>query len=417
MEAKDFLKKFLENPSICTDTRQIKNGDIYVALKGDNFDGNDFVEEALNKGTSFAITDNTKWKGHQNVIVVENTLDFLQDLAHEYRNYLDCETLAITGSNGKTTTKELCSLVLSEKYKIHATKGNFNNHIGLPLTILEAPIDTEILLLEMGANHIGEIARLCNIGRPNTGIITNIGKAHLEGFGGIKGVRKAKSELYNFLEENRGVIIYNDVDKEITSLIPANSNVVSYVKNEVLQVNPQVKIKINNNIYSSNLFGSYNATNVICSITVGLYYKVEVSEIQEAISKYLPNNNRSELIQYNGADVVLDSYNANPTSMEMALVNFLNKNKEDKVLVLGDMRELGEYAQEEHFKILKLIQGIPQSNVILVGPIFSSLSYTGFLTFQDVLAAKKYFNTINLEGKEVLIKGSRGIKLENILDR
>ena len=421
---------FLKFPRISTDTRNIIPNSIFFALKGGNFDGNTFAEEALKKGARLAIIDNKEYrKDNTNYILVDDALKALQNLANYHRQKLPATFIGITGSNGKTTTKELIYAVLSSKYKTSATKGNFNNHIGVPLTLLSITADTEFGIVEMGANHVGEIHELSKISNPDYGIITNIGKAHLEGFGGIEGVIIGKTELYTHISNKKASLFVNsdddllmDKSKNITRITYGNNQtadtVVSILPSEnflsvVWNIKNQSSLEIN-----TQLVGEYNLANIAAAICVGNYFNVPKEKIKEAIETYQPTNNRSQLIKKEKNTIILDAYNANPKSMEFAIESFRKNDYANKVVILGDMLEMGKYSQDEHFSILKLLEHCAFESVFLVGKEFlnanhSSFSYTFFESTEKLTLHLKEKPLIN---KTILIKGSRGIKLESILE-
>ena len=343
-------------PKIITDSRCVENNSIFFALKGENFDGNKFAIKALESGAKYAVIDNAKFKLNDNFILVDNVLKCLQQLASFHREQFVIPLIGITGTNGKTTTKELIHTVLKRKFKTHATKGNFNNHIGVPLTLLEMPLNTEIAIIEMGANHQGEIKELCEIAKPNYGLITNIGKAHLEGFGGFEGVVKAKNELYNFIR-NYGRAFLNS-DNKLLSELAENLNSIKYGTKqdsdcfaEILEINPYVKLRWNNIDIQSNLIGKYNFENILAAICIGNFFNVAHSNIKSAVENYIPQNNRSQIVQTKTNKILLDAYNANPTSMSLAIESFELLKSKTKVVILGDMLELGDESIFEHKEI------------------------------------------------------------------
>ena len=428
MELTELYRLFRESSGISTDSRSVKKGELFFALRGQNYDGNIYVSEALNKGASYAITDDTGCnKGR--TVVVDNTLESLKSLAAFHRKILGVPVLAITGTNGKTTTKELIARILSKKHRVHYTKGNFNNDIGLPLTILSAPYDTEIMVLEMGANHQGEIRALCNIAMPDYGIITNIGTAHIEGFGSIGGVIRAKTELYEYLSSSGGIVIYNDenpllrdkvfsiVNKAVPYSFPAGTE----LRVEALYSPMNLAVNIRNRHYSQDiqtgLFGSYNTENVKAAAATGLFLRVEMNYISEAISEYQPGNNRSQIRITGKNTLVCDSYNANPTSMLLSIRSFFNLDSERKVLILGDMLELGESSGKEHKKIVDELIRLKPDKVILVGRNFiQAAAGSGYQTFEDLKALTEFLISEPLCGNHILIKGSRAMALERIYD-
>ena len=419
-------KAFKTSGKVSTDTRMDVKDSVFFALSGENFDGNKFAEIAIKKGATLAIIDNPSYAINDDYMLVEDVLKSLQDLATTHRKTLNTKILAITGSNGKTTTKELISAVLVSEKKTVSTKGNLNNHIGVPLSILRIKDDTDIGVIEMGANHQGEIKRLCEIALPNTGIITNIGKAHLEGFGSFDGVISAKNELYEFIKSTNGEIIRNSDDQillklgsEIDSLIYGSDK--ADVTGELLSSNPTLKVKWNFNgeeyLISSKLYGSYNFSNIMAAVASGIYFGISPANITKAIELYQPSNNRSQLINTSKNNIVLDAYNANPVSMNNAIASFKDFNAESPVLILGDMFELGESAGEEHKKIVDLLQEIDFKEVFLVGEEFFNIRKTNdFMSFRTTEDLRIHFDINILKNKNILIKGSRGMKLESLLD-
>ncbi|HMQ06977.1 MAG TPA: UDP-N-acetylmuramoyl-tripeptide--D-alanyl-D-alanine ligase [Saprospiraceae bacterium] len=412
----DLFELYLRNPSISTDTRTIESGDIFFALKGDQFDGNIYIDQAIEKGAILCVSDDQNRKGQDKVWVTQNVLTSLQDLAHKYRKLLKGKVMGLTGSNGKTTTKELLYQVLSQKYKTHATKGNLNNHIGVPLTLLSVPIDAEMIIIEMGANHQGEIHELCEIADPYYGLITNCGKAHLEGFGGIYGVIKGKTELYRYLNRNEGTIFYNPDDRILVENLPSGTLNIPYMSYQLLNSYPTISVHINDIIYDSPMYGDFNAGNIVCAVSVGSYFKVDPADMQKAIQSYVPANNRSQFIQFRDAEIFLDAYNANPTSMEFGLNFFDGIHRENKMVILGDMLELGEYGEAEHQKMVDKLKTMKIDRVLLVGPVFKKTRHA-FPVFENVMEAQSYFDDLDIKGCSVYIKGSRGIQLEKLVNQ
>ena len=417
MKIEELYHLFIQNYLIDTDTRNIRKGSIFFALKGDSFNGNTFAEEALNKGASFAVIDESEYKKHPNTILVTNVLETLQKLAQYHRNILDIPIIALTGSNGKTTTKELINCVLSKKYKTTATIGNLNNHIGVPLTLLSIKPTTEIGIIEMGANHIKEIEFLCNIAKPNFGLITNFGKAHLEGFGSVEGVIKGKSELYDFLKNSNGIAFVNS-DDSIQINQSKGINTFAFNKNQIkyLEANPFVKVEFNNVSIQSKLIGKYNYNNISAAIAIGNYFQVSVNDIKGAIENYEPSNNRSQIItKENGLKIILDAYNANPSSMKVALENFSELKDKNKIVFLGDMFELGEASLKEHQQIADFALSLNFSKLFLIGKAFSTTSAKNAFKYSNFEDFKTSNKELNIENATLLIKGSRGMALERIL--
>ena len=400
-----------------TDTRNIRKNTIFFALKGDNFNGNKFAEESLRQGASYAIVDEVAYRTNDKIILVDNVLKTLQKLANYHRKKLNIPIIGLTGSNGKTTTKELINIVLSKKYNTLATKGNLNNHIGVPLTLLSMNDKTELGIVEMGANHQKEIEFLCSITEPDFGYITNFGKAHLEGFGGIEGVIKGKSELYKHLKENNKVAFVNTNDKiQLKNTKGIESVHFNNIDLQFLEVNPFVKLTYKNTIIQSNMIGKYNYINIAAAITIGEHFKVSKSEIKEAIESYVPQNNRSQIIETKNNKIILDAYNANPSSMKVALENFSSIEGESKVVILGDMFELGDESFIEHQAIANLVSTLAFSKMIFVGENFKGIKSNN-LQFKTYLELEDYIKKNPLENQSILIKGSRGMRLERILDQ
>lgn len=414
---------FLNSKGITTDTRSIKSNQIFFALKGDNFNGNSFAWQALKKGATHAIIDEDQFAKDERYIVVKDVLQCLQELAKYHRKYLKIPILAITGSNGKTTTKELIHTVLKRKFNTIATVGNLNNHIGVPLTLLTMNDTTEFGIVEMGANHHKEIKNLAGIANPDYGYITNFGKAHLEGFGSVEGVIKAKSELYDHLKENNKLIFIN-ADDPVQAIHSAYANTFSFgstmpadIKIEYPE-NTTAQVICNGISYTSNLTGTYNSYNIAAAVSIGKYFKVPEDGILKAISAYKPQNNRSQIVRVGDLTILMDAYNANPTSMTAALNSFNKYPANKKTVILGDMFELGATSAEEHQDLTSLAENLDFENIFLVGKNFSLVNTTGpgtkkFRNFDDLAeeVAKTDFGNSHL-----LIKGSRGMAMERILD-
>lgn len=398
---------------------------MFFALKGDNFDGNTFTKEAIARGAKFVVIDNPQFQEEPYTILVDNVLKTLQQLASYHRDYLGLKIIALTGSNGKTTTKELINVVLSTTYKTCATKGNLNNHIGVPLTLLSMTKDTEIGIVEMGANHQKEIEFLCSIAKPDFGYITNFGKAHLEGFGGIEGVINGKSEMYKHLIDNDKCIFVNTDDPiqvEKTSnakIIPFGSQKKSNETTiDLINSNPFVSLEFKNTVIQSNLIGVYNFGNIAAAIAIGNYFIVPVNQIKKAIEGYIPDNNRSQIINKGTTKIILDAYNANPSSMTAALQNLDKQNHSNKVVILGDMFELGDAAYTEHQSIRNLVESLDFNVKILIGENFyKTKNNTGLIDdFKSFDAFRKAVEKYDFENALILIKGSRGMALERVLD-
>ncbi len=422
MKTEHLHRLFLDSTGVCTDTRKLKKGQLYFALKGANFNGNIFAKKALEQGASFAIIDEDQGALDQ-VILVEDVLQTLQELATFHRNFLNIPIIGLTGSNGKTTTKELINGVLSQKYTTTATVGNLNNHIGVPLTLLSMTKDTEIGIVEMGANHQGEIAALSEIARPNFGYITNFGKAHLEGFGGVEGVIKGKSELYKFISKTNGIAFINKEDPlqikqssglQIKTFAPADADYTITFKGAT----PFVQLEYDRLTINTQLTGDYNALNIAAAIAIGSYFSVDSLSVKEGIEKYIPENNRSQIIEKNNNTIILDAYNANPTSMEAALSNLSKQSSIHKIAFLGDMFEVGETTKEEHQHILDYANSLGIDQVYAVGPTFgiSKPEQETYVVFETYDAfAKAYTKEIPVD-TTILIKGSRGMAMERVLE-
>lgn len=414
---------FLTCNAACTDTRKIKNNAMFFALKGENFNGNCYAEQALALGASYAVIDEAEYCTSPKTILVNNVLETLQELATFHREFLKTPVIALTGSNGKTTTKELINAVLSKKYQTTATIGNLNNHIGVPLTLLSMTHNTEIGIVEMGANHQKEIAFLCNIAKPDYGYITNFGKAHLEGFGGVEGVIKGKSEMYDFLKANHKTIFVNANDA-IQTEKTSNAKTFTFGNNHncnvqinFLEAQPFVKCNYNNLTIESQLIGDYNFYNIAAALAIGHYFKVANHAMKRAIEAYVPANNRSQIIEKNTNKIILDAYNANPTSMTAALLNF-EKQLGKKIAFIGDMFELGTDAETEHQNIANLALSLEIDQLVFIGDHFSrtkinSEKASQYKTFQDF---KETFNGSVIKNAVLLIKGSRGMALERLLE-
>jgi len=425
MKIEELHQLFLKAKSVSTDTRTLEKGTLFFALKGENFNGNRFAQKALDLGASFCIIDEVQKPDNERYILVDDVLQTLQKLANYHRNYLNIPIVALTGSNGKTTTKELIHAVLKQRYKTQATLGNLNNHIGVPLTLLRMNESTEIGIVEMGANHIGEIAQLCKIANPDFGYITNFGKAHLEGFGSEEGVVKGKSELYDYLKQKKGAIFLNIDDKKQVKQVGDYQNRITFSETEssdftiVLQrESPFLKIEISKTIIQTQLLGRYNFTNTAAAIAVGLHFDVDLTSIKKGLESYAPKNNRSQIIKQNSNTIILDAYNANPSSIDAALKNFKTMEGDQKIVILGDMFELGEQSYAEHQSIIDLAQKLDFSQLYLVGNQFFEhhQNYSNVLFFKDFERLRIHLEDYSIKQSMVLVKGSRGMALERLLE-
>lgn len=428
MKTEQLLGLFKESKGIATDSRTVRKGEIFFALWGENYNGNKFAAEAVEKGASWAVIDDPLFEAERTILVDDCLLE-LQALATQYRKDLNVPVLAITGTNGKTTTKELLAAIISKKLKVHRTTGNLNNHIGVPLTLLSAPRDTEMMIIEMGASHIGEIRTLCLIARPDYGIVTNVGNAHLEGFGSFEGVVKAKTELYEYLRKVNGIAIYNErnpilsekIFKMLNRAVPYSDPTGTALVVEQLPSGLFLKVWVtfrhSTFEINTNLFGGSNLENVRAAIAAGLFFGIEMADIADAVEKFQPANNRSQVKKTENNTLICDSYNANPTSMKLALDAFCSVNIGGKATILGDMLEMGEKAAEEHTRVFNQLISSGFEKAILVGPVFRKIARnTEVLSFPDVTRLADYLRCEPIKGKTILIKGSRGIGLEKIYD-
>tara|TARA_B100001093_G_scaffold352872_1_gene337355 strand:+ start:577 stop:1860 length:1284 start_codon:yes stop_codon:yes gene_type:complete len=425
MKIKELYALFLNSDGISTDSRKLKPNMLFFALKGDNFNANNFTQKAFDAGASYCIIDEKQDPQNERLIVVDDVLKTLQQLAYFHRKTLDIPIIALTGSNGKTTTKELINVVLSRAYNIHATQGNYNNHIGVPLTLLEMDSQTQIGIVEMGANHIGEIAELCKIAAPTHGYITNFGKAHLEGFGSEAGVIKGKSELYDYLINNAGFIFVNsDDDKQLTLLDSYKKiHTFSVKKKSDTQVllsseTPFLNIESQGCLIQSQLLGRYNFSNIAAAITMGCFFKINLDDIKKGVASYTPKNNRSEIIKKGSNTIILDAYNANPSSMEAALDNFNAMKSSAKLVILGDMFELGGQSEKEHLALIKKVNSYNFSQMFFIGLNFFEWASTfpEGTFFETTAAFKEALLSMRIENALVLIKGSRGMALESLVE-
>jgi len=426
---------YQQHPEICTDSRIRTNGALFFALKGDNFNANAFAIKALENGCSYAVIDEPEFAIDERFIVVDNVLSSLQQLAQYHRKQLITKIVGITGTNGKTTTKELIAAVLNQKYNVLYTLGNLNNHIGVPLTLLKLKPEHEIAIIEMGANHPGEIKILAEIACPDFGIITNVGKAHLEGFGSFEGVMNTKAELYDYISNFGKLIFINsgnkflkemafksglrNTDQQIEYQLTEDTESTTFVSGKIADCSPFLHMKCDTNsgtIFDVNtkLIGSYNAENILAAVSIGNYFGLTDIEIKTGLENYQPQNNRSQLTETNRNKLVVDTYNANPTSMKAAITNFSIMNVQNKTLILGDMLELGTYSRDEHQNIVDLLRELHFENVYLVGPEFKKTD-NSYACFADVSEILMYLNQNPINNHFVLIKGSRGIKLEQVI--
>lgn len=425
MNIQEIHNLFLKCKSLSIDTRKIEKDSIFFAIKGENFDANTFAKQALDLGALYVVIDNESYFIDQRTILVHNSLETLQELAKFHRSYLKLPIVALTGSNGKTTTKELINVVLSQKFKTKATVGNLNNHIGVPLTLLSFTKETEIGIVEMGANHKKEIEFLCEIAQPDFGYITNFGKAHLEGFGGVQGVIEGKSEMYQYLAKNNKQVFVNLEDPiqiERSNGIKSftfglnKTNADLNIKN--IEANPFVVIDYDDFKIESHLIGLYNANNINAATAIGKYFIVEDAAIKYAIENYIPENNRSQLLKKGSNEIILDAYNANPSSMAVAITNFLQLGNQNKIMILGDMFELGDESQQEHKVIADSLSNQQESICYLIGKSFyeNKIESENIKFFETFDAFAAYLKTIQFKDNTILIKGSRGMALERTLE-
>jgi len=423
----DLYNKFRQHPYISTDSRIAQPGSLFFALKGDNFNGNKYGSQALGNGAAFAVIDDPAFYSGTQTLLVEDVLQSLQRLASDYRAHIHIPVIGITGTNGKTTTKELMATALSARFVTHATSGNFNNHIGVPITLLNIKPETEIAVIEMGANHTGEIAALCEIARPTHGIVTNIGKAHLEGFGNLEGVIRAKSELYNYLRKNGGRVFVNN-DNALLMSLTAEIERITYgngpdasFQGKISGPGVMLEVMLENPIalpVKTKLAGNYNFENLMAALCIAHHFRVDLNDAARAVETYEPRMNRSQILQTAHNTVIMDAYNANPSSMRVAITNFAEMTAPVKILVLGDMFELGTDAPDEHSEILRLAIGLKFDSILTAGPHFAhaATGLTGILSFPGVPELKDHLNILKLQNAHILVKGSRGMKLESITD-
>ncbi len=426
MTIEELYQVYKKYPSVQTDTRKLKKDDIFFALKGENFNGNNFAQQAIDSGASRAVIDDKDFVIEGKTILVEDVLTTLQALARHHRSQFSIPFLAITGSNGKTTTKELVHAVLSGTFKTYTTEGNLNNHIGIPLTILRIREDAELAVIEMGANHLGEIASYCSYAQPTHGLITNCGKAHLEGFGSVEGVKKGKGELFDHLRQaDHGFAFVmwdydylQEMSKGISGIIKYGTRDDAHVIGRVTGNDPYLTVEILQGLdeknISTRLVGEYNLPNVLAAVTIGRFFGVTENKIRKAIEEYTPSNSRSQLLIKGSNQFILDAYNANPSSMKLAIENFAKNPAGDKILILGAMAELGEESLKEHAAIIKLIEQFSWKNVLLVGGDFLRTPHT-FLQFETAVQAADWLNSRDFQDTHFLIKGSRSTRMEDVL--
>lgn len=415
---------YTKSYTVTTDSRCITKDCVFVALKGEHFDGNDFAYKAAEDGiAACVIADRQDLPRHERLFVVDDSLKTLQQLAKHHRESLDIPVIGITGTNGKTTTKELIAAVLTRKYNIIYTQGNFNNHLGVPLTLLRIKPETEIAVIEMGANHPGEIRELAEIAQPTIGIITNIGRAHLEGFGSYEEIIKTKFEMYQYVHEHEGMLFVSKDDRLLMDLsgdmpkITYGGNSNSTINGDFVSANPFLKVSHCWHEFDTKLIGEYNFSNVMAAIAIGWRFGIDIYDMHNAISEYTPTNGRSQLVETQKNRVILDAYNANPTSMSHAVRNFRNICKDDNMLILGDMRELGADSQKEHETIFELINELGFSNVILVGQEFRKVcKNSSFLTFDNIDDLCKHIENHPIKGMDILVKGSNSMKLGKVVE-
>ena len=425
MKLKKIYEIFLNSSGVSIDTRTIEHDNIYFAIKGPNFNGNKFANDAIKKGAIYSVVDDEKLVevNSKKIILVENCLQTLTDLANFHRMKMDSKIIAITGSNGKTTTKELINSVLSQKYNTVYTRGNLNNHIGVPLTLLRINNKTEITVLEMGASGLNEINHLCNISQPNYGYISNFGNAHLEGFGTIEGVIKGKCELYKHIFDNNGTIFFNHDDKTQDLKVKEYKNKYSFglnrgnIKYKINKYKKEIKLECNGENYNSSLYGVHNCQNIMAAIAIGKYFNVTKELIKKGIEYYNSENKRSQIIISAYNKIFLDAYNANPSSMEAALIHFSNTNEKNKIIIIGDMFELGKETLKYHQKIINVCKKIDFKKVFIIGKIFSKTNYPkGFILKLNVNELIEYLKLFSIKKSNILIKGSRGLELEKIIN-
>jgi UDP-N-acetylmuramoyl-tripeptide--D-alanyl-D-alanine ligase len=424
MSIEDIYKIYQQFPFIQTDTRKLQKDDLFFALKGPSFNGNHFAKQALDSGAAYVIADEKLPFTDERIIQVTNVLETLQQLAKHHRNQFQIPFIAITGSNGKTTTKELLHEVLSSTFKTYTTQGNLNNHIGVPLTILKIKSDAEMAVIEMGANHLHEIAGYCEYAQPTHGLITNMGKAHIEGFGSVENVKKGKGELFDYLDMHNGTAFVNTDDEGVFAKSDFLKNKILYgnkagvINGSISKNDPFIQVKINGekpmNI-QTHLVGAYNLPNILAAVCIGKYFKINDEKIKHAIENYSPSNSRSQLIKRNSNTIILDAYNANPGSMKAAIENFAAMKGDKKILLLGDMKELGDESKKEHASIVSLIDTYKWQAVVLVGKNFAEIK-GNHIHFENSSQAGEWFKKEKIENAHILVKGSRSMEMEKVLE-
>jgi UDP-N-acetylmuramoyl-tripeptide--D-alanyl-D-alanine ligase len=424
MTVQTIHEKFLKCTTVSIDTRKIEIGSFFVAIRGERFDANTFAKEAVEKGAYYVVIDNPTYYIDERTILVEDSLKTLQALAQYHRDYLKLPIVALTGSNGKTTTKELINVVLSKKYQVKATIGNLNNHIGVPLTLLSFTKDTQLGIVEMGANHQEEIAFLCSIAKPDYGYITNFGKAHLEGFGGVEGVIKGKSEMYAYLQSNHKIAFVNlddAIQKDKTEILEritfSQQSKSTTLFIDQVTADPFVTIHVCGVAINSHLIGLYNANNINAAILIGNHFEVALADIKVAIESYVPENNRSQLLNKGSNEIILDAYNANPSSMLAALENFIQLDKQNKKVIIGDMYELGHESLAEHKMIVDYLADKASFDCFFVGKDFyaNQVGRPNYHFFSSFEAFASELPSLQFNQATLLIKGSRGMALERVL--
>jgi UDP-N-acetylmuramoyl-tripeptide--D-alanyl-D-alanine ligase len=421
----DLFELFYECSGVCTDSRNIETNSLFIALKGANFNGNTFAEEAIQSGSRYAIVDDIKYQTNDRILLVVNTLEFLQKLANFHRKKFNIPIIGITGSNGKTSTKELVNAVLSSHYNVLCTKGNLNNHIGVPLTLLRLKISHDLAIIEMGANQLKDIAELCAIASPTHGIITNIGKAHLQGFGNFEGVLKTKCELYESISAVYGTIVINNDDHLLKDNVPKNVGIFTYgtkaatITGQITGVDPFISFKYTHGEYSSpdirsHLVGKYNFYNFLSAVSFGILFDVPYVQIEDALANYIPENNRSQVIKTASNTLIMDCYNANPTSMLSAIESFAMIRGQEKLFIIGDMLELGKETQKEHQAIAVICETLGLKG-ITIGPYFKETHSEAFIhQFKEFNEAQEYLTLHPIKETTLLLKGSRGMGLERL---